>query len=475
MTGEPMTTISAGALAILAPIAGSLLSLLGGWPARIGRWGSIAVASAIIAGGTGAMLREGAFVRVMVPETPVAVFCWDWTTTIIAGVALVSALLSFLCSPPDAGEDSMALFQLAMALGVALAGNALALWPLLSLSAGALALFVLGSRGPRSVATAIGGALSLLGAAVGAYGLARALHLSRDEPISLFDLCLFPAESLTSAALLGLGFLGGLAAVVGGFPFTLKHATEWAAMGPRRAAAAIGLGPGAIALWIWLKVAVHGRVALQASLGVPAVRWALYGGVVLGIAWHLASLLIRREAREVRRTLWGLQWCYGLLALLLGTADGIGLYAFVLWAAQAVLCFGGLAIADRTTGRASVLLQVASWASLLGAPPLAGFWGRYVLVKAIARVHGDLWWVALIPWAIEVVVVLLAFDLVSRGRHATDAEEPHVPSGDAVRCPRPMGMLSAGLCIALHLGVGPLALVVSDALARQIVTGAATW
>lgn len=472
MTGEPMTAIPVGVMAILAPVLGSLLSLVGGWPARIGRWGALAVASAIIAGGTGAMLREGTFVRVLVPETSLAIFCWDWTTVFVAGVALTAALISFLGSPPAPGEDSMVLFQLAIALAVALAGNALMLWPLLSLSAGALALFVLGNREMGSVPAIAGGAVSLLATVLGAYGMARALHLSGGEPMSLFDISLFPADSLVSAGLLGLGLLGGLAAVIGGFPLTLKHSPEWVAMGPRRAAAALALGPGAIACFIWLKVVVHGRPTIQASLSIPGVRYALYGGAILGVAWHVASLLLNRQPDRVRRTLWGLQWCYGLLALVLATGDGIGVYAFVLWAAQAGLCFSGLALADRMQGRAALLLQVASWSSLLGAPPLAGFWSRYVLVTAFARVEGDWWWIALIPWAVEVAVVLVAFGVVSGPRrHAP----PPAPEGAMLaRSPRP-ALLAAALVIALQLGAGPLGLAVSDALARQILTGATTW
>lgn len=414
------------------------------------------------------MLREGTFVRVVIPETSIAVFCWDWTTIVIAGVALLAALLSFLCSAPDPGEDSLVLLQLAMAIGIATAGNPLMMWPLLCLSAGGLALFVATSQELRPVLALVGGGVSVAAAAVGAGGLAVAFHLSRHEPLSLLDLCFFPADSLASMGLLGLGLMGGLAAVAGGFPFTLKHPAEWRAMGTRRAAASLGLGPGSLALFVWLKVAVYGRPSLQACLALPILRSVLYGTGALGVVYHLVRLIKRRRPDDIREVLWGLQCCYGLLAMVSGTADAMGLYAFVLWAIGIPLSFAGLALADRISGEASVSLRVVSWASLLGAPPLAGFWSRYVLLRTLARVGGHWWWVALLPWLIEAVAVLSALrHPVSRPRPAeTLTLEP---------CGLRVAWAGTVSFLILQVAAGPVGLVVSDAIALQVVTGGTSF
>jgi hypothetical protein len=393
---------------------------------------------------------------------------------------LVAAGLSFACSEPEPGEDSMVLFQLSMALGVAIAGNALALWPLLALSGGALGLYVLGSQNLTTARNIGGGALSLGSTAVGAYGVALALHVSRHEPLSLFDISLFPADDLSSMGSLGLGLLGGLAAVVGGFPFAFKHVFEWRAMGPRRAAAGLGLGPGAVALFIWLRVSVHGREALQAAMASDHVRWVLYGAIALGVIVHLTRLILARDPDGLHAAAWGLQWCYGLLALTLGNVDGLGLYAFVAWAGSAALAFGGLALADRIPPWASIPLRVASWASLLGAPPLAGFWARYILIRSVSRVHGDWWMVCLLPWLVEIVTVVVFFGWVLRrpgtaARQEVGASQRNKPAPEDSRpAARVAATAWTTLCLSLQLLAGPLSLHASDALARQIVTGA-TW
>lgn len=384
--------------AFLLPISGPLRRVLG--PAALLAMAGLALAAWGQAWHTPFPIAIGGF------QAPLGiVFHIDGTGVLFTLLVALACLLLWPCSADNTQEQSLTLILAAGCAGLALSGdlfNIYVFYELVAVASYGLAA----ARGTAAgwaasfrylVQSSAGSLLALLGIAIVYFrtGTLNLAHLAEAAPILLFD----PVGIASFAfILLGLGVKAEL------FPVNSWAPEVYATAHSRVSALLAG---------VVSKLAV--LVLVRTLVLVFPFQEAHMVMLTLGTLGVLAGELAAWRARDMKRMLaWSSIGQLGMVFIAFSIPDTIGLLAGLALALHHLLVKpaffllaehwgGGL---ERMAGAAKASpLGAALFAlfalSLIGVPPLPGFWAKYLLLSGLAAQGAT-------PWLLAGGVVLLA-------------------------------------------------------------------
>ncbi len=386
----------------------------------------------------------------------------------LAAASLTLVMTLTVARTSDGPGASFPAFVLLATLGALLAASAAEMVSLfLALELLSVGIVLIAALARRGAASAQAGIIylvtSLAGSAVLLYGLALAYGLTGQTNLRAVGAALTERSASEPAVLLVLVLLvAGFALKLGFVPFQWWLAETFQAAPPAAAAFLSSVGIGAA-------FAVFGRV-MQATFGPTKIAFPVVLAVLAAVTMTYASLAALGQT-SIRRLLAYLtlaQVGYGLASVAAVQRGGVNaLLLFVLTlaitnlgACWALLAYSQAIDSDRVadlTGMsryAPVLALIAalSLASMAGLPPLAGFFGKVLVLEA--AVQAGLGWLAVVGVA---NLLLLAFAVLRVMRVAY--LDPPTYEIDAIPLGRPVATglgITAAAVIALAIFLGPL-------------------
>lgn len=393
----------------------------------------------------------------------------DYLGLVFAGAVAVAALLLWPRGERDrARESTLVLLLVAGASGLALSGDLFNLYVFYEL----VAVASYGLAASRDTGAAYGAALrflilSVIGSALALLGIALVYALT--GTLNLAHLAQLAPEYLSSptaaaaAVLIILGF--GVKAEL--FPVN-TWVPEVYATAPTRVSALLAGVVSKLALVVVL------RLLVLVFAATPAVQVLLVIGVLGVITGELAAY----RSQDLRRTLaFSSIAQLGLVAIAFSLSSSAGVAAGVMLALHHLLVKSGLfllaepwggglqhlngvARTSPTAGAAFVLMSL----SLVGVPPLPGFWAKLALLQALLQgeMGAGLWIVVLVLLA-SVVEAAYLFRIIGR----LYRREKSLIRAPAMGELFPTVVFSVGL-MALTLLVGPV-MTGMESLSAQVM------
>jgi formate hydrogenlyase subunit 3/multisubunit Na+/H+ antiporter MnhD subunit len=403
----------------------------------------------------------------------------------VDGLALLFAfavqLLGLLCWPFKLDKESgrrqaLMLLLVAASTGLALSGDLFNLYVFYELVAVAtFGLIAISATGAAYAATlrylllsGIGSVLTLLGIALvyAQTGTLNLAHLAALAPQQL-DNPLGLAAFLS--ILIGVGVKAEL------FPVNTWAPEVYATASSRLSAFLAGL-VSKLALLIILRLLVlvfHQPEALQVML-------------ILGLLGVITGELAAWRARDMRRMLaFSSIGQLGMIFIALSLPEGSGLLAVLALSLHHLLIKSGLfMLADGWGGALKQLrgaakdsplaaaLFVIFSLSLIGFPPLPGFWAKFMLITELAAQTSPLYLIGLVVFLLATVIEAsylfrLAATLYDRSPEDAIEREPVRPSGVSLAT---ASLFGAGL-VAAALFISPVGEVLTQVSAQAADTG----